>query len=533
MLTKLERLDLSNNGFNGPIPASLGNLTNLMYLYLYNNSLQGPIPDELGNLDKLHSLELSHNNLSGAIPPQLGKLAQLRALSLHNNHLSGPIPPNVRSLPELYLVELYNNALSGSVFDTFATLKEFSYARVDNNNISGIIPVSGFGSWNVSNNAAVSALDFTSYKPRRRGLSMTVVIARGTAVVLTDQHISLICTNLLEVATDDGVYSGVSKNAKNMCLHPDALEVVLSVVGTFGVVFVVASIVLRIASRRRWIQGGAETTSMRREWRWGLYIWGCIASLLPFADLATDAIVLAGLWPNKLTWGLWVVLFFVLLPYVVSGVYVLRACLLPAGWVTTLHGVLSGREGRFIWWPAYKGEWIQELQPARVLSKAGMWWTFCLLGPLAPLAIPFSMVMVVFIDIIGFLGRAGIQVTTGRHVVSMDGYIQGRSFVESMLRSFPQAVVQTIIYFQPGPPFISGVYVSSASFIPSLVLSLSSIGVQFLMLEYEAFSREMGILKVICNEPAKILNDFHYTLKQEGQVTIREEVDTVEMVGKF
>ena len=42
----------------GPIPAELGNLTNLEHLFLGGNELTGPIPAELGNLTNLGWLEL-------------------------------------------------------------------------------------------------------------------------------------------------------------------------------------------------------------------------------------------------------------------------------------------------------------------------------------------------------------------------------------------------------------------------------------------------------------------------------------------
>jgi hypothetical protein len=56
-----------------------------------------------------------------------------------------------------------------------------------------------------------------------------------------------------------------------------------------------------------------------------LYLWGLIGPLIPFIDLATDIRVLQGLWPVKKAWGFWVILGFIVLPYMVSGLYVLRS----------------------------------------------------------------------------------------------------------------------------------------------------------------------------------------------------------------
>ena len=63
-------LQLFNSSLSGPIPESLGDLTNLKGLDLSHNSLSGPIPESLGGLD-LGELTLGLNELSGCIPAGL------------------------------------------------------------------------------------------------------------------------------------------------------------------------------------------------------------------------------------------------------------------------------------------------------------------------------------------------------------------------------------------------------------------------------------------------------------------------------
>ncbi len=65
------KLDLAENGLNGPISPELGNLTRLTTLYLLHNRLSGPIPPELGNLTNLVVLFLYGNDLTGCIPSAL------------------------------------------------------------------------------------------------------------------------------------------------------------------------------------------------------------------------------------------------------------------------------------------------------------------------------------------------------------------------------------------------------------------------------------------------------------------------------
>ena len=50
-------------------------------LNLGGQELSGPIPAEIGNLTNLETLMLNDNNLSGNIPSSIGNLTQLKVLS--------------------------------------------------------------------------------------------------------------------------------------------------------------------------------------------------------------------------------------------------------------------------------------------------------------------------------------------------------------------------------------------------------------------------------------------------------------------
>jgi len=96
------RLRLGDNALNGPLPAELGDLSELRYLELSDNSLTDSIPPELGNLDNLGGLWLDGNGLSGPLPGELGDLADLSGLWVGGNRLFGSVPASFLDLELLF-----------------------------------------------------------------------------------------------------------------------------------------------------------------------------------------------------------------------------------------------------------------------------------------------------------------------------------------------------------------------------------------------------------------------------------------------
>jgi hypothetical protein len=112
---RVRSLQLQSNNLNGPIPSSIGNLSNLKWLYLDGNQLSGSIPSSIGNLSNLMLLDLIDNQITGAIPPEIGNLSSLMWLALNNNQLTGAIPPEIGNLSNLSSLILYNNQLTGAI----------------------------------------------------------------------------------------------------------------------------------------------------------------------------------------------------------------------------------------------------------------------------------------------------------------------------------------------------------------------------------------------------------------------------------
>ncbi|XP_073099538.1 leucine-rich repeat receptor protein kinase HPCA1 isoform X2 [Elaeis guineensis] len=171
-LPELVALDLSyNEGLNGPIPQSIGNLVKLRYLVLVGCSFSGNIPPELGNLARLSFLSLNSNNLRGSIPGSLGNLSELTWLDITDNELSGPIPVSSENSlgldmltnckhfhfgknnlsgaipPKLFHSDMRllhvlfdSNSLSGSIPPTIGLVQSLTAIRLDRNHLNGYVP---------------------------------------------------------------------------------------------------------------------------------------------------------------------------------------------------------------------------------------------------------------------------------------------------------------------------------------------------------------------------------------------------------
>ncbi|KAL3536621.1 hypothetical protein ACH5RR_005082 [Cinchona calisaya] len=140
---QLHILQLDNNNFSGhEIPASYGNLSNLVKLSLRNCSLKGPVPD-LSRIPNLSYLDLSLNQLSGTMPSN-NLSNNITTIVLSDNQLNGSIPESFTSLRFLQKLSLENNILTGSVTVDLWQNKAFSSpARLlidlQNNSLSNIV----------------------------------------------------------------------------------------------------------------------------------------------------------------------------------------------------------------------------------------------------------------------------------------------------------------------------------------------------------------------------------------------------------
>ncbi|XP_061981469.1 receptor-like protein 15 [Populus nigra] len=140
-LPGLEALFMSDNGFNGSIPFSLGNISSLEVLDLSNNSLQGQIPGWIGNMSSLEFLDLSENNFFGRLPPRFDTSLNLRYVYLSRNELQGPIAMTFYNSSKIFALDLSHNNLTGSIPKWIDRLYNLRFLLLSYNNLEGEIPI--------------------------------------------------------------------------------------------------------------------------------------------------------------------------------------------------------------------------------------------------------------------------------------------------------------------------------------------------------------------------------------------------------
>ncbi|EOA40221.1 hypothetical protein CARUB_v10008944mg [Capsella rubella] len=85
-------LTFANNGFTGPIPASIGDIKYLQEVLFLNNQLTGCLPYQIGNLKQATVFDVGGNQLTGPIPYSFGCLDSMEQLNLARNKFYGTIP---------------------------------------------------------------------------------------------------------------------------------------------------------------------------------------------------------------------------------------------------------------------------------------------------------------------------------------------------------------------------------------------------------------------------------------------------------
>ncbi|KAF8765885.1 hypothetical protein HU200_008065 [Digitaria exilis] len=146
-LTMLSFLDLGMNSLEAGDWTFLSSLTScrqLQGLWLDTNKLQGIIPGFIKNMsESLEELVLAENQLTGSIPLEMGNFTNLSVLIMHKNLLSGNIPDTLgKNLQNLAILGLYENKLSGEIPKSIGKLERLTELYFQENDLTGHIPAS-------------------------------------------------------------------------------------------------------------------------------------------------------------------------------------------------------------------------------------------------------------------------------------------------------------------------------------------------------------------------------------------------------
>ncbi|XP_076951316.1 receptor-like protein kinase 7 [Bidens hawaiensis] len=173
-ITKLENLrmlELYNNSLSGMLPLGLSNLVNLVEfdvstnnlhgdlselrtltriesLQLFENGFSGTVPEEFGEFKFLRQFSIYDNKFSGELPARIGSWAEFEFIDVSQNYLSGPIPADMCKMGKMGKLLMLENNFTGGLPETYAGCSSLVRLRVSNNSLSGKVPD---GIWSLPN----------------------------------------------------------------------------------------------------------------------------------------------------------------------------------------------------------------------------------------------------------------------------------------------------------------------------------------------------------------------------------------------
>ncbi|XP_019093282.1 PREDICTED: probable LRR receptor-like serine/threonine-protein kinase At4g36180 [Camelina sativa] len=143
-LPHLVRMNGSNNGFQGHIPSSMGEMVNITFLDLSYNNFSGNLPRSfVTGCFSLQHLKLSHNKFSGHFLPRGTSFTSLEELRIDSNLFTGKIGVGLLSSnTTLSVLDMSNNFFTGDIPGWMSNLSRLTILSISNNFLEGTIPTS-------------------------------------------------------------------------------------------------------------------------------------------------------------------------------------------------------------------------------------------------------------------------------------------------------------------------------------------------------------------------------------------------------
>lgn len=113
------------NNLTGHVSPTIFNISRLEFISLTNNSLLGSLPIDICSYGDpaLEELDFSYNSFDGGIPSSLSQCSQLRKLLLHSNNFTGVVPREIGNMTRLVELSLDSNSLSGKLKSLLTLLR--------------------------------------------------------------------------------------------------------------------------------------------------------------------------------------------------------------------------------------------------------------------------------------------------------------------------------------------------------------------------------------------------------------------------
>ncbi|KAK7851170.1 receptor-like protein 1, partial [Quercus suber] len=203
MIPKLEYLNLYQNHFEGDLPSSIGDMSNLYRLDLSFNEFSGEIPVELiANCTYLKFSRLSNNNFHGEIFSKSFNQS-LFLLELNNNNFTGTLP--VVPLHVGMVLNIRNNYMFGRIPAWMVNDNSSKIVDLSNNFFEGQIPC-GLGSFDVIN---LSHNLLSGFLPSCLNLrDVRHILLRGNKLTGSLPKVVFNSSSLLTVDIRDNSFSG-------------------------------------------------------------------------------------------------------------------------------------------------------------------------------------------------------------------------------------------------------------------------------------------------------------------------------------
>ncbi|KAK1378364.1 Leucine-rich repeat transmembrane protein kinase [Heracleum sosnowskyi] len=138
-LINLQEMRLSSNNFTGKLP-NFQSWKHLEQLEIQASGFEGPIPSSISDLSNLTELLISNLNGGASVFPRLENMTNLRRLMLRSCNISGEIPKNLSELSKLQSLDLSFNNLAGDIQSDFSGIKSLEIMYLTNNSLTGNIP---------------------------------------------------------------------------------------------------------------------------------------------------------------------------------------------------------------------------------------------------------------------------------------------------------------------------------------------------------------------------------------------------------